>query len=86
MVIISQNYGDFNILSFRKDDFAEQNFINPVLSGKIHFKNKSITILNDLNSELYDGVDYIVSDKLLNDFNSINVLNCDKQEIERIML
>lgn len=51
---------DFDMLSFRKDDFAQQNYIDPVLSGKIQFFNnvknsekafKLLEYINEINTQ-----------------------------------
>lgn len=46
---------DFDMLSFQKDDFSQQNFIEPILKGKIQFFNsvkkseKAFSILKHIN-------------------------------------
>ena len=45
---------DFNMLSFSKEDFAEENFIKPVLTEKVIFKNKI-----ESNKKLFKQLEYI---------------------------
>ena len=57
-----------------------------IAEAEINYKNRTVVITNDLNSVKSENSEYIISHNLINAFENYNVLNCDKQEIERIRL